>query len=266
MAETLGETLKERRKQLGISLPQVEEQLHIRTRLIEALEEGDYERLPNPGYVRGYVSTYARYLELDPEPLLNMYHAETGHGRFHRIELQETAVKPRHEQHALSWKAALAAVAVLALASLAVWGVMTVINGPESPPPIAPEPTATVTTPTTGATGAPGTGTTGSAPTSTSGATGSANTTAAKPKPKAFRLKVVVDGGESWLEVKVDGTTEYADVAQSGETKQYRVTKSAEVKVGRPSAVTVYRDGVEVPITEKNGIGVVSLTTTPASQ
>ena len=141
MADTLGETLKERRKQLGISLPQAEEQLHIRGRLLEALEEGDYEHLPNPGYVRGYISTYARYLELDPQPLLNMYHAETGHGRFHRIELPEQAVKPRHEQHALPWRAALAVVAVIALASLAVWGVMTVISGPEGPPPIAPEPT-----------------------------------------------------------------------------------------------------------------------------
>lgn len=263
MADTLGETLKERRKQLGVSLPQVEEQLHIRTRTLEALEEGNYERLPNPGYVRGYVSTYARYLELDPAPLLAMYHAETGHGRFHRIELPEQAVKPRHEQHALSWRAAFAVVAVIALASLAVWGVMALIRGPEAPPPIAPEPTATVspeTSATTSATGGAG------ATTGSTAATTGTGSTPTPPKPKAFALKIEIGNGESWLEVKVDGTTRYADVASGPTTKTYKVTKSAEVKIGRPSVVTVYRNGTEVPVTEKNGIGVVTLSTTPPPQ
>ena len=259
MADTLGETLKERRKQLGLSLSQAEEQLHIRARTLEALEEGDYGRLPNPGYVRGYVSTYARYLELDPQPLLSMYHAETGHGRFHQIELPEQAVKPRHEQHALSWRAALAVVAVIALVSLAVWGIATAIRGPEEPPPIAPEPTATLS---------PETSTTTSATGSAGGAVPTASTDAApaKPKAKAFVLKVEIGNGESWLEVKVDGKTKYADVATGPTTKNYRVTKSAEVKIGRPSVVTVYRNGTEVPVTEKNGIGVVTLSTTPSAQ
>lgn len=262
MADTLGETLKERRKQLGISLPQAEEQLHIRGKLLEALEEGDYERLPNPGYVRGYISTYARYLELDPQPLLNMYHAETGHGRFHRIELPEQAVKPAHEQHALSWRAALAVVAVIALVSLVVWGVMTAIRGPESPPPIAPEPTATAT-PSTGATSAAGGA---GAATDSAGASSSTQAAPAKPKPKALVLKIEIGNGESWLDVTVDGTTVFSDTATGPTTKTYKVTKSAEVKIGRPSVVTVYRNGTEVPVTEKNGIGVVTLSTTPSAQ
>jgi cytoskeleton protein RodZ len=263
MADTLGETLKERRKQLGIPLPQVEEQLHIRARTLEALEEGNYERLPNPGYVRGYVSTYARYLELDPAPLLAMYHAETGHGRFHRIEVPEQAVKPRGEQHALSWRAALAAVAVIAVASLVVWGVMRMVQGPEQPPPIAPEPTATVSPETSASTGA--TGGTGSAASSTVPTT-PAEATPAPAKPKTFVLKVEIGNGESWLEVKIDGATKFADVAAGPTSKTYKVTKSADVKIGRPSVVTVYRDGTEVPVTEKNGIGVVTLSTTPSTQ
>lgn len=264
MSDTLGETLKERRKQLGISLPQAEEQLHIRSRLLEALEEGDYERLPNPGYVRGYVSSYARYLELDPEPLLNMYYAETGHGRFHRIELPEQAVKPRDEQHALPWRAALAVVAVIALLSLVVWGVMAAIRGPEGPPPIAPESTSTATTSTSGSTS------TTSGSSSAGGGivpSSSAEATATRPKPKSFALKIeIANGGQSWLEVKVDGTTQYANTASGPATKTYKVAKSAQVQIGRPSVVKVYRNGTEVPVTEKNGVGVVTLTTTRPAQ
>ncbi len=258
MAETLGETFKERRKQLGISLPQAEEQLHIRARLLEALEEGDYERLPNPGYVRGYISTYAKYLELDPKPLLDMYQAETGHGRIHRIELPEQAVKPRHEQHALSWRAALAAVAVIALVSLAIWAAVAAFRGPETPVPIAPEPTSTGSSGATSSAGSTGTATQSVHPTPTA---------PAKPKIQAFVLKIeVADGEQSWLRIKVDGATKFADVASGPDVKQYRVKKSADVQIGRPSVVTVFADGKEVAVTERNGIGQVSLEATPSTQ
>ena len=71
----LGDTLRERRMSLGISLETAENDTKIRGRLLKALEDGEYARLPNPGYVRGYVSSYARYLELDPVPLLAMHRA-----------------------------------------------------------------------------------------------------------------------------------------------------------------------------------------------
>jgi cytoskeleton protein RodZ len=39
-------------------------------RQVEALEENAYEQLPGPVFVRGFVRNYARFLGLDPEPLL----------------------------------------------------------------------------------------------------------------------------------------------------------------------------------------------------
>ena len=113
----LGDTLRERRTTLGISLEQAEESTRIRGKLLAALEAGDYARLPNPGYVRGYVSSYAKFLELDPVPLLAMYRSETGAGRYHDINLvDDEAVAPRGEQHAVPWKAGLIAVLVVAAA------------------------------------------------------------------------------------------------------------------------------------------------------
>jgi cytoskeleton protein RodZ len=258
VAATLGETLKERRQQLGIALPDVEQHLHIRAKLLEALEAGDYDRLPNPGYVRAYITTYARYLDLDPQPLLSMYHTETGHGRFHSIELPETAVKSRHEQHALSWRAALAAVTVIALASLAIWIGVTLVRGPETPPPIAPEPTPT----------ASGIATSTSTASGTVEASSATQPVVPKPaSPQPFTLKVAVEsGGASWLEIKVDGTTEYADVADGPTSKEYRVKKTAQVRIGRPSVVSVFQNGDLVTVTEKNGIGSVSLVATSPAQ
>src|SRR5664279_2591617 len=123
----LGDTLKERRSALGVSLEQAEEDTKIRARLLEALEQGDYARLPDPGYVRGYVSSYARYLELDPIPMLAMYRAETGAGRFHDINLPDETVAPRNEQHAIPWRVGIIAftiVAVLALGGFLTWRIV----------------------------------------------------------------------------------------------------------------------------------------------
>ena len=102
----LGDTLRERRIALGITLEQAEEGTKIRGKLLEALEDGDYGRLPNPGYVRGYISSYARYLELDPVPLLAMYQAETGAGRYHEIE--PAAGRPRSSPRGRAARDALA--------------------------------------------------------------------------------------------------------------------------------------------------------------
>ena len=56
----------------------------------QALEDGDYDQLPNPAYVRGYITSYAHWLELDPAPLLTMYRAESG-------AVGPTAALPRRE-------------------------------------------------------------------------------------------------------------------------------------------------------------------------
>jgi cytoskeleton protein RodZ len=41
--------------------------------MIQAIEADDQERLPEPAYVKGYIRSYARYLELDHEPLIESY-------------------------------------------------------------------------------------------------------------------------------------------------------------------------------------------------
>ena len=58
--------------------PQVEERTKIRARYLRALEGEDWEVLPGPAYVRGFLRTYAKLLGLDGEMLVDEYRA---HGR-----------------------------------------------------------------------------------------------------------------------------------------------------------------------------------------
>ncbi len=69
----LGDTLREARQRLGLTLSEVESATRIRRRYLEALEVEDFDALPAPVYVKGFLRTYARYLGLDPLPLLALY-------------------------------------------------------------------------------------------------------------------------------------------------------------------------------------------------
>ncbi len=62
---------------MGLSLSDVANRLKFAARQIEALEAGEYDKLPGMTFVRGMTRGYARLLELDPEPLVHAL--ERGH-------------------------------------------------------------------------------------------------------------------------------------------------------------------------------------------
>src|SRR5512139_4088721 len=111
---SLGDTLRHRRTELGRSIADAEAATKIRARLIQALEEGNYDMLPNPAYVRGYITSYAHWLELDPAPLLTMYRAESGAvGPTSAMPRREAVVPSREKAHAIPWKPALVVAFIL---------------------------------------------------------------------------------------------------------------------------------------------------------
>lgn len=71
MIKSVGKQLKQARIDQEISLEQVSEELHIRIRFLTALEEGDLSVLPSAVQVRGFLRSYADYLKLDSEEILN---------------------------------------------------------------------------------------------------------------------------------------------------------------------------------------------------
>lgn len=63
----IGELLRDTRQAKGLSLEEVERDTRINRLYLEALEAEHFDALPAPVYVRGFMRSYARYLELDPE-------------------------------------------------------------------------------------------------------------------------------------------------------------------------------------------------------
>ena len=66
----VGALLREARMAQNLGVGDVARQLKLSLGQVEALEAGDFQRLPGPVFVRGFVRNYARLLRLDAEPLL----------------------------------------------------------------------------------------------------------------------------------------------------------------------------------------------------
>lgn len=71
--DELGNILREAREAKGLTLSEVQEQTRISSKFLSAMENGQYNLLPTPVHVRGYLRNYARFLSLDPAPLLERY-------------------------------------------------------------------------------------------------------------------------------------------------------------------------------------------------
>lgn len=68
-----GELLRRAREHYGLSIPDVEQHLHIRRSYIEAIETGDVDILPGRVYAIGFVRSYAEFLGLDGSDVIKLF-------------------------------------------------------------------------------------------------------------------------------------------------------------------------------------------------
>ncbi len=70
--------LAKARIELGLSTEEVADYLKITESYVTAMEQGQFEQLPAPAFVRGYLKNYAKLLGLDPVQLASYFDACIG--------------------------------------------------------------------------------------------------------------------------------------------------------------------------------------------
>lgn len=73
--DTPGRRLRALRESRKLDIERVAAQLHLQRYVVEAIEGDQYERLPAPVFVVGYLKNYARLLGADPAPIVTAYRA-----------------------------------------------------------------------------------------------------------------------------------------------------------------------------------------------
>jgi Helix-turn-helix domain len=69
----IGPTLRKARNRRKVGLAEVEETTKIRIRYLKAIEDEEWEALPGEAYARSFIRTYASYLGLDGDRLVEEY-------------------------------------------------------------------------------------------------------------------------------------------------------------------------------------------------
>jgi cytoskeleton protein RodZ len=242
MATGIGETLRAARRQQGVTLADAAAETRVRESYLTALEAEDFAALGGDVYVKGFLRSYARFLRLDPEPLIAAYRAQYERPEEDMRPLAAQSVSPMSAERRPGLIVG-AGTAVLVIVLLAIIGIVggrddadpaEAIGAPD-PVPVSELPTAEAT-PTDAATEEPS----------------EDPTDEAEPNDDPTEeidgssLEVVLDlTGESWMRVIVDGQEQVEGVQGEGETLTFSATSEITLRIGNAGAVEVTVNGQE---------------------
>lgn len=95
----LGDLMRGERATLGKSLLDVQRELRIKASYIAAIENADPDAFDTPGFIAGYVRSYARYLNMDPDKAFTAFCVESGFSVAHGMSAEASVIKkPTREE------------------------------------------------------------------------------------------------------------------------------------------------------------------------
>ncbi len=131
----IGTTLREARVRRKTTLQQAEDDTKIRVKYIQAMENEDFDVMPSPAYVKGFLRTYSAYLGLDANVILEEYRSRFEPYEDHEPFGGHSALgRPRAHRR----RNTLAFVAIVCLMILGVLYVIGRNTGNPEPAPTTP--------------------------------------------------------------------------------------------------------------------------------
>lgn len=220
--KNVGRRLREARASLALELDRAAQETRIHRKFLEALErDAPPEEFPAPMYARAFLREYARYLGLDPEPLVASY-------RMNHLETDRPIRPPVPiERSSAAWVgtvlALLSAVALLAIA---------VFAGPRedrpmprvASPPASPSP---------------------SPPTVAGERT--------EAQPQGVVLMIRVTERPAWIQVVRDGKDLIRRTLEPGTERTFRDRRRLDFVLGDAGAVRVTLNGKRMGVLGDDG-------------
>jgi transcriptional regulator with XRE-family HTH domain len=128
---TLGEFLQQMRQQRGITLEQAAAQTKISLRMLKALELNDFSQIPSEVFVRGFVRSYARFLDLDDGEVIKRYQESVSQFYTQAPAVEASKDLPVQSPGKQTWAIKLMVGAVIVLMGIAIYGRLS--GPPERP-------------------------------------------------------------------------------------------------------------------------------------
>ena len=268
----IGIRLAEARKRLGLTLEEAERSTRIRAHHLAALERGEFETISSHVQAKGFIRSYAEFLGLRSEELLEQYEQALGgrgKGRPRRKALHELPTRPAVQVRSrrpswLSTDLFVAAGITVAVLALIAWGVGRVVAGMQERtlaasefliPTFTPSPEAApaeaLPSPEAGSVATEAPALAVPAPLSE---TPTLALTFAPSSSAPVDLRLLVER-RSWVRVVVDGVESYQGRADPGEILEFQGQQVVQVTTGNGIGVRAFYNGQDQgPLGEFNQV------------
>ncbi|MBI1790359.1 MAG: helix-turn-helix domain-containing protein [Acidobacteria bacterium] len=259
----MGEKLRRRRLESGVSLDQIASQTKISVRMLQAIEAERYDRLPGGVFRKKFIEQYARAVGMDAEALavdlkhLSQFDEEPDiPGReTPRFGSDMPPIQPGRDWSGvvkpLGALAALAAV-ILGCAGVYVWWQKA--GGNSRPQPVIRATAAAVPAPL------PAPPVVEKAP--PAAAAGLAPASQPLEPASTFPLRVGIAAGErTWIQVSSDGKRVFASTLQPSQSKTIEAVARVRLVVGNAGGLEITLNGNPIgPIGPRGQVRVVEFT------
>jgi cytoskeleton protein RodZ len=237
-SQSMGDYLRAARRRRRVSIERAAEDTKIQAKFLMQMESDVFDFLA-AAYVRGFLRTYARYLRVDPEPLIKEFDRRFGYrvDTAQIIAAQRRARSGRKRAYSERRTSGWAIAAFLAALFLAVLAVIGLQNPPENEPasddgrvanrPESPTPTATPTvrsspTPT---------------PTPTDGVIAFDD---------GIEVQIAATYARCWINVTSDDDQVFSDTLEVGESETFAAEEEMVIVFGFPEGVDLTVNGTKL--------------------
>ena len=249
----VGYTLRQERERQNLTINDIEQGTSIRALYIEAIENGEYDKLPGTVYTKGFIKNYAKFLGMDADAAAKEFandiaelsaeaEAEAAKVAAENAPAPEKKVEPKpvkpekqsvgysiqNERRSSSSLLIVAAVVLIAAIAGGMWSWLTSSEGDvakvDTPKQQTVQPVATE-------------------PPQKNDPTPVANANPEPPKPKD---KVAVQArfnDRCWTLVTVDGAVVQEGVIDGGQTLSWEGKENVTFRLGNAGAVEFFQDG-----------------------
>ncbi len=252
----VGYTLRQERERQNLSIEDIEQGTSIRALYIEAIEAGEYDKLPGAVYTKGFIKNYAKFLDMDADAVVKEFQTDMDElaAEAQAAEAEQSAeaqpevkpVKPSKPEkkrlgHSIEDTGSrrspnviiVAAVVLIAAIAGGAWSWLSgsddevaKVNPPvQQVQPVAPEPTPEPV----------------------------ANANPA-PEPKADGVNIQARfNNPCWTLVTVDGTVVQEGIIEGGQTLSWEGKDNITFRLGNAGAVEFFQDGKSLGVPGAEG-------------
>ncbi len=224
--------LKKIREKKKLSLAQVSKETKIHPEILKALEESEFDKIPNHVYVRSFIKKYASYLGLEPQPIIENYNSVHKSVNEQLLYVEKKKLRFDYMKILFIIKVFLISVLAIIVIYLVANFIRHIIYRPVTKQEVIteqiPKPTEVIPP------------------------------EIFQPEDVAERMQplmlTIKTKNDVWLQIKVDGRKIFQNVLTKGSKEEWQAEKNFEIWTGKAEQIEIYLNGRKL---DSLGKGVV---------